>query len=394
MNQSGKNNKEGQITYQFYESIFSVNEQHWNKINNNLYLSINYLKALETALKFQLKFQYILFYKNNDPVAIASVQLVKFIDKGSKYQEQICILTNHIKNKLIQSLEVGLMVCGNVFCCGENGFIYSNELTDEEAYLSLNSALKELRKQEESTWKSSVILLKEFWPDNFKRSDQLKKDDFRDFMIDVNMILQIHPSWKNLDDYLMSMTAKFRTKAKSVEKKSAKLVRKELNVEEILLHQARIEELYHFVVDKSEYSIGELNGQAFVNFKQLLNEQFILTGYFLDEQLIGFSSAFWFNNILDANYVGIDYDYNIDYSLYQRMLYDLVEVAVNKNVTELRFGRTAEEVKSCLGAVPTDMKLYVKHKNSVKNKLLKPIVKTISPSDFELRNPFKANFAF
>src|SRR5690606_23362138 len=107
------------------------------------------------------------------------------------------------------SLEVGLMVCGNVFCCGENGFIYAESLTDEQAYLSLNNALKELRKQEESTWKSSVILLKEFWPDNFKASDHLKKDDFRDFMIDVNMILPIHPSWKKLDDYLMSMTTKF-----------------------------------------------------------------------------------------------------------------------------------------------------------------------------------------
>lgn len=392
MNQTNKSKAEHQLSYRFYDSIYAVNDKHWNEINNNIYLSINYLGALESALKFQLKFKYIQFYKNNKPVAIASVQLVKFIDKGSPYQEQLCILTNHIKNKLIQSLEVGLMVCGNVFCCGENGFIYSNELTNEEAYIGLNNALKELRKQEESTWKSSVILLKEFWPDNFNKSDQLKKDDFRDFMIDVNMILQIHPSWNNLDDYLMSMTTKFRTKAKSVIKKSADIVQRNLTDEEILIHQNRIEELYRNVLDKSDYSLGELNGQAFVNFKRELKTQFIVTGYFLENKLIGFSSAFWFNNVLDANYVGIDYDYNIEYALYQRMLYDLVAVAIQKKTTEVRFGRTAEEIKSCLGAVPTDMKLYVKHKNSVKNKLIKPILKTITPSEFELRKPFKANF--
>lgn len=392
MNQVSKNSSENQITYQFHDSIFSVNEQHWNKVNNNLYLSINYLSALENALKFQLKFKYIQFYKNNEPIAIATVQLVKFIDKGSEYDEQLCVITNHIKSKLIQSLEVGLMVCGNVFCCGENGFIYSSTISDNEAYLHLNKALQDIRKEEESSWKSSVILLKEYWPDTVNKSDILKQDDFRGFMIDVNMILQIHPSWKNLDDYLMSMTTKFRTKAKGVVKKSVKIIRKNLSVEEILLHQTRIDELYHFVVDKSDYSIGELNGQAFVNFKQELNDKFILTGYFLDNELVGFSSAFWFNNILDANYVGIDYEYNIEHTLYQRMLYDLVEVAISKKVTELRFGRTAEEIKSCLGALPVNMKLYVKHKNSVKNKLLKPILKTINPSDFELRKPFKANF--
>lgn len=392
MNQVCKSKSTNKISFQLYDSIFSVNKNEWDQISTNTYLSTSYLGALESALESEIKFKYIQFYKNNEPVAIAAVQLVKFIDKGSEYQEQLCIITNHIKSKLIQSLEVGLMVCGNVFCCGENGFVYSNQISDEEAYSALNKALQELRKNEESSWKSSVILLKEYWPETFKKSDTLKKDDFRDFMIDVNMILQIHPSWKNLDDYLLSMTAKFRTKANSVLKKSSTITRRNLTAEEIFEHKDRIEELYHFVVDKSDYSIGELNGQAFYNFKKELNNKFILNAYFIDNKMIGFSSAFLFKNILDANYVGIDYQYNIEYALYQRMLYDLVECAIDNKVSELRFGRTAEEIKSCLGALPVNMKLYVKHKNSVKNQLLKPILKSITPNDFELRKPFKANF--
>ena len=55
--------------------------------------------------------------------------------------------------------------------------------------------------------------------------------------------------------------------------------------------------------------------------------------------------------------------------------------------------RTAEEIKSSLGAEPVDMKLYAKHKNSVSNKLIKPFLESISPSEFELRKPFKANLA-
>ena len=107
--------------------------------------------------------------------------------------------------------------------------------------------------------------------------------------------------------------------------------------------------------------------------------------------MVGFSSCFHFNNVVDANYVGIDYNYNKDYAVYQRMLYDFVELSICLNANELRLGRTAELIKSSMGALPVNMKLYVKHRNSISNKLLGPFVSSINPSKFELRSPFKAN---
>ena len=58
-------------------------------------------------------------------------------------------------------------------------------------------------------------------------------------------------------------------------------------------------------------------------------------------------------------------------------------------VKELRLGRTAEIIKSCVGAKPVDMKLYIRHGNSISNKILKPLAEFISPSAYEVRNPFK-----
>mgnify|MGYP000412454009 CR=1 FL=1 len=55
----------------FHDSIFQVSEEHWTqvqKINNNLYLSYDYLKALEVSQQ-NIDFRYILFYKNNKPAA-------------------------------------------------------------------------------------------------------------------------------------------------------------------------------------------------------------------------------------------------------------------------------------------------------------------------------------
>jgi hypothetical protein len=69
-----------------------------------------------------------------------------------------------------------------------------------------------------------------------------------------------------------------------------------------------------------------------------------------------------------------------------------VQEAIDKQVTVLRLGRTAELIKSSLGAKPVDMKLYIKHKNVISNQLIKPVIDAISPSAFELRQPFKAEF--
>lgn len=387
-----ENKEEFKLSY--FDSVSIINADDWNTVNKNqnIYLTLEYLLAIETALKNEMKFRYILFYNyNNIPVGIAIVQLVKFIDKGSPYYAHLCKLSGQIKNKIIQSLDIKVMVCGNVFSCGENGFLFSNEIPYNLAYENLHKALQRLRKAEKTNDQTSIVLLKEFWPATFEKIDYFKEHNYRDFMIDVNMVLLIHKNWNTIDDYLSSMVAKFRTRVNSMMKKSAPLVVKNMELNDIVEHSSKIVELYTNVLNKSDITMGTLNEQAFIQLKQNLGSQFVLNGYFLNSKLIAFSSAFWTKNILDANYVGIDYEYNIEYATYQRMLYDFVVLAIDKKASEIRYGRTAEEIKSCLGAQPVNMKLFIKHKNSVSNKLLKPLIKSITPNTFEIRKPFKAN---
>ena len=240
--------------------------------------------------------------------------------------------------------------------------------------------------------KSSITLFKEFWPESTSYSDRLKKKSYRDFMIDVNMVLKYHESWKTMDDYLASMKTKFRTRAKSVFSKSKKLQVNDFLAEDIERNAERIEELFGNVLEKSDFSFGSLNAQAFANLKRNLGDDFSFRAAWLDDRLVGFSTALFNQNVIEANFVGLDYEYNKEFSVYQRFLYDYVEQGLNRDAAELQLGRTAELVKSQIGALPTNMKLYAKHRKSVSNLLLKPIIQSISPSEFELRVPFKENF--
>ncbi|MBL4651488.1 MAG: hypothetical protein JKY53_01285 [Flavobacteriales bacterium] len=384
------------LKHSFSDSVKMINTEHWTAVvkEKNIYFSLPYLQALEDALRGSLNFRYIVFYSEEyKPVGIAVVQILDFIDNKEKYNDALCVVGTKIKHKLLGHIDIKVMVCGNVFATGENGFLYSDEIDPEDAYINLSNALYRLRRSERINGQVSIILLKEFWPTSYKKVDVLKVHEFRSFNIDVNMVLKIHESWHSMNDYLDSMISKFRTKAKSVYKRSADLVVEEMSAPEIEENLTKVEDLYESVVEQAEFRFGELNGQSFVNFKKRLGDKFIFKGYFLEDKLVGFSSAFVSPNFIDANYVGLDYSINHDYSLYQRMLYDYTELAINNGVKELRLGRTAEEIKSCIGAEPIDMKLYVKHRNSVSNKLIKPIIESISPSKFELRKPFKVSFA-
>lgn len=376
-------------------SISEIDCKKWDEIVNdsNLYLTSRYLKSLENSLD-SVDFRYLLFYKKKKLVGLASVQIVNLINQSKEYGELFCSVGDKIKDKLIASLNIRVMTCGNAFSTGENGFIHTNDISEREFYLALCKGLKELSRNKELNGNASVILLKEFWPQSFKKGAFLKPENFRGFSIDVNMILKIHPEWKSIDDYLASMVTKFRTKAKSVFKKSAEISSRKLTAEEIEKYQSELENLYQAVLKNADFKFGELNGEAFLQLKNNLNGQFIVTGYFKDEELVGFSSGFLFGEVLDANYVGFDYDLNHEYALYQRMLYDFVEMAIDNKCSELRLGRTAEELKSGLGAEPVNMKLFMRHKNSLSNKLLKPFIERISPNDYELRKPFKASFSY
>lgn len=381
-----------------FQSIDDLHKNHWDNVvqEKNIYLSLGYLEAIEKSLAQEITFRYLIFYKEQKgqsvPVAVAVVQFLAFIDKDFKEQEQLCRVRTKVKNSIIASSGIHVMSCGSPFACGENGFMFTNALTEKEAFKNLARGLIKIQKQEKKTIKAPVLLLKEFWPESTAASDVLKSDGFKDFMIDVNMVMKINKDWKIFDDYLFSMVTKFRTKAKSAFKKSADINVIAFQVADIIANKKSIEKLYRSVVEKSSFTFGALNGEAFVLLKDNLKDNFIIKGYFLKNELVGFSTAVISNAFADANYVGIDYSLNQEYALYQRMLYDYVELAINAKCKELRFGRTAEEIKSTVGAEPVNMKLYIRHQSSIKNSLLKPVFGSITPSPFEQRNPFKTDY--
>jgi hypothetical protein len=379
--------------FSIFNSIDLVNYNHWNSLvrEKNIYLSIPYLKALEFSLAETVDFRYILFYDSElSPVGVAVVQLHRFKSGEMDFAKITSLIGDVIPFDVLDKMNIRVMLCGNAYSTGENGFLFCDGITVQSVNKNVARALSSILKIEKrSNDNVSFILLKDFWPGSFENIKDFQSNKFQDIRIDVNMVLKMRPDWLSWDDYLSDLTTKFRTKAKGVYKKSTEISSKDLSASQISKYSNQIDELHMEVIHRAKFGMGKLNSQTFEAIKRNLPDHFNLTGYFLDEKMIGFSSFMRYNHILEANFVGIKYDINAKYAIYQRMLCDFIKVTIRMNCIELRLGRTAEEIKSSFGAEPVQMKLLIKHRNSVTNKLIKPFVKSIEPTRFKFKKPFK-----
>ena len=387
-----KHKETSSLKMAFFDSIDFV-PASWNEFvgTSSLYLTTGYLGSIEKNMKDEMGFRYILFFKEDKPLAVAAFQIITVDSKSLDFEQTN--KTKKLAGKVLDHVQLNCLINGTVFSSGEHGFFYSPELTDKEAFQALAEGTKRLCALEQTREKVHVMMVKEYFPDRITSSKHLKKFKYRDFKMEPNMVLDLKVEWNNMDDYFSSMTSKYRKKAKANLKKSVPLNVKDLNITEIKKYQPEIKALFHAVHDKAKQKLGNLDVFSFVDLKRQLKSKFVLKGYFLEEQLIGFSSIFLNNNELDANYVGLNYEYNKSYGLYLRMLYDFVELGIGKKLSKVHFGRTAGEIKSNLGAKAVDMECYVRTKNSVSNKIIKPLVKCLTTHNtFEIveRNPFKA----
>ncbi len=373
----------------FHDSVFHLNEKHWNEVqkgSNNLYLKYEYLKAVEES-QDNLSFRYMVFYKEKKPVAIAYVQVLQ-VKWSDSIKDQDCHPLKVGKN-LLGDKSSKFLVCGNVFSSGENGFAHTSDLSVEEAYQALMNGLYRLRRSEKILGEVSSVIVKEFWEKSYDKLAIIKRFDYRDFEIEPNLVLKVKDKWESITGYLNDLTSKYKKKYKEVMKKSSTLVINELNAEEIINQKERIKFLFDAVHEKADFKFGHFDASGFYFMKKNLKKEFIFRAYYLDNLMVGFAAMFVNGSILDANYVGLDYDKNRDFGVYHRMLYDFVEVAIAKQCKELCYGRTASEIKSSIGATPVNMKIFMRHRNTLSNKLIKPLIKLIQPSSFEMRNPFK-----
>ena len=381
-------------TVLFFSSIDEISNEIWTQLEceNNLYFHRDFLKSIEINHS-EINFYYIVLVDNsNKPIALASIQIVDFYLDTVKTNFEDFI--RKIKN-LLRKLHIlpnkkalKLLISGNTFVSGEHGIFITHSQDKKQVIKNLAKAILHFVNSNNSI-NIDAFLLKDFVNESLFITDELKNYNYHPFSVEPNMILEINEDWISFEDYLNAIKTKFRVKAKKALQLSKDIIIKEVNDHNIENKLPKMTALYKKVVNNADFNLSHFNLESYKTLKSAFGEKYILKTYELDDKIVGFMSGMINQNSLDAHFVGLDYSLNRQYAIYQRMLYDYIQIAIAKKIKTLNFGRTASEIKSSVGAKPQDLTMYLRHKKGITNKIVKLFLQYIQPSPFRQHFPFK-----
>ena len=378
-----------------YHYISEIPKKIWDDLDcsSNVYFSSEYLDAVEKNNDHLTFFYVVLTDTKQKAIAFASVQIIPFhLDAIENDLSTIVKRVTSLARKfkiLPSEKPLQILSCGNSFVSGEHGIFIKN---DQNKKTVLRKLAKAILKHTEKNYKErpiDIFIMKDFVSASLSISNELISLGYYSFNVEPNMKLTIHENWQNFDHYLTSLKTKFRVKAKKALKLSRNLLVKEITVENFDEQVKEMTELYKRVASKADFNLGAFNLATYKSLKEKLGDIYLLKSYWLDHKMVGFMSGMLNENKLDAHFVGIDYELNRSYAIYQRMLYDYIDIAITKKITTLNFGRTASEIKSSVGATPEHLTVYIRHKKSITNKFLKLFLLKIQPTEFNQKFPFK-----
>jgi predicted N-acyltransferase len=274
---------------------------------------------------------------------------------------------------------------------GQNGYSFNKEINAITIAEILNNCAAEIvsyfKKQDV---KIQIVSFKDFYQES---ATELRKSTFSllyEFNTQPNMIFELQNRWKTNSDYIEALTKKYRDQYKRAHKKVEGIETRELSLEEIISQENRIYELYFHVAKNAPFNTFFLAKNHFSSFKKQCGSKFILVGYYIENELVGFHTLLLNGSVLETYFLGYDEQIQKEKMLYLNMLYNMTKFGIENQFKKIIFGRTALEIKSSIGAEPIVMSGFIYHTNKYVNKVMANIFPKLEPTlVWQQRHPFK-----
>ena len=377
-------------SFAIYNSTTQLPPQ-WDDLGvSTIFLSKKYLAFLETSAPENMLCFFIGLFKDKTLVGIALAQFLDLNQLQSYGDRDQCLKTT-IRNLAFKNLASHVLVIGNNMLTGQNAFTISAMVDRKKVMLNLEKAAVQLKNKLKSNGKKvHITTYKDFNEEEIKIFDIPEFKNEYQFSTQPNMVFPIDENWKLEQDYIDSLSKKYRDQYKRARKKAAGITKRKLNLAEIIDQEDTIYDLYLHVAKNAPFNTFFLPKNHFRNFKETFKDKFLFYGYFIEDKLIGFNTLIKNGSVMDTYFLGYDDSMQREKMLYLNMLYDMIAYSIIKGFKEIIFARTALEIKSSVGAKPVQMFGYISHSNSIINNYMPKIFRYLEPETrWQERNPFK-----
>jgi hypothetical protein len=355
----------------------------------SIFQSRAYHSALESAPPEKMQFWYVRLEQDGQLKGMLSFQ-VKDFNPGDSLKNQVNgSLIRAARYKTASLINLSVLCLGNTLVTGDYGFCFQPEVLPKVRTMLMMETIDWMLTLKPFK-RIGLVFVKDFYKDIFSDipgSSFCEK--YHAIETQPSMIMDISPTWKNLNGYLSSLKSKYRVRANKAIQVARNLDCVELNLVEIEQLESQLHNLYLKVVEDVGFNLFILAPGYFTALKRELGDRFRLWIYKDKEELISFFTIFEDGDILDAHFLGYDPEVNHTYKLYMNMLLRMIDLATTRQFRQLQLSRTATEIKSSVGAEGISMWSYMRAPSKPFNSLVPRLYSFFKPDlEWVPRSPF------
>lgn len=319
---------------------------------------------------------------NNKPIALFAITQIVVVNEHIRFKDLNSILRS-LLYKIISISKYKINVVGSPYKDNEPTALIIDKT------INLNELIEDflLFTKDDSQLSASLTI----WS-NSQLDEILKKLNFDTFSNDYSMLLDIHPAWRNMEDYKNALSKKYRVRINKIQAVKEVLSQKRFDIEAIKQNSTELIHLYKQVINNQLITLNIIDLSFFSHLYKTYGANFNFFGYYLNGVLIAFRSTIKQGDIYKTYFIGMNQELNKEYHLYQQILLDSLDDAIALGCKVLDIGRTALEAKAMLGAKPQIQNVYYKASNKIFQWIVFYLLKQFSANlgtDWQKRNPFK-----
>lgn len=390
------------LSFAFGDRIGFLNAEHWDQVavHGSVFISREYLSVLESGPLENTAMRFGMIYRGDSPAAcfvtqtvdITADQLVRTVDQLSD-EDRAQLAIKRLTRKVLEKVRRRVTVCGNLVSWGRDGIAWIPDESPAEIWQALSEGLYRLRRGDKLYGQPDYVIVKDLPSSAREESAAFGNMDYRAVDTEPNMVLHIDDSWARFDDYLDNLNRKYRKAARAV---LARIERAHLSLRRVANLAERRDELhalYKAVASRANVRLTEVSPDYLPNLQARLgSDRFAALGLHRSSgELLGYVTVLRDRDTAVGYYLGIDYLSNQDLPIYHRLLFAVIEQALEWNCRRISFGRTALEAKSRLGCQPESMFVWVRHRVPLLNLVVRQVLKAVPHDEPPERNPFKTS---
>jgi Acetyltransferase (GNAT) domain len=389
------------LRYAVADSIAMLDSAAWRAVTSDAswFLSRDYLAAIESVLPLNIAPRYALIF-SGEPESLAPIAAVVMqrIDIALAQTRPLPAQKHSAPwlaavNAKISAARQRVLVAGNFLTFGMHGVALAPNLDAQavrQAWHGVAEVLYRVRQSDKLTAKTDFLLIKDLHAPHTKSAKLLEDLSYRFVETEPDMVLAIDSSWRNYEDYLAALSAKYRGNIRTgVLKPIDDAGCRVEHVDDLAALKERLYQLYIAVYERASLRPFVLQPTYFAALRAAAGDRCRCSVIWRGEQAVGFLITIADGDTALAYHIGFDREAAAALPIYLRLLHAGIADAIALRCRQVSFGRTALEPKAALGAKPRPFGVLIRHRQPVLNALIKGLLNGVEHDEPPDRNPFK-----